>query len=128
MANILIADDESGVRVFISKVTEEMGHDIHEASNGKEALELFKKGNIDLSIIDINMPQMNGICYLESVKEIDPAAVVIMMTGMPSAETIIETIEDDGYTYITKPMEINQIKDLVLRGLAFRKKCLDEQK
>ena len=128
MANILIADDESGVRVFLSRVTKEMGHDVHEASDGKEALELFKKGNIDLSIIDINMPQMNGICYLESVKEIDPAAVVIMMTGMPSAETIIETIEDDGYTYITKPMEIEQIKDLVLRGLDFRKKCLDERK
>jgi DNA-binding NtrC family response regulator len=126
LANILIADDESGIRMFMSKIIQEMGHTVHEAANGKEALEIFKKETIDLSIIDINMPQMDGICYLERAKEIEPTAVVIMMTGLPSAETIIETIEDDGYTYIAKPLKIEQMKDLIERGLVFRKKRLEE--
>jgi DNA-binding NtrC family response regulator len=104
-----------------------MGHTSLEAADGKEALDLFQRESVDLSIIDVNMPKMNGICYLERVKEIDPRAVVIMMTGLPSAETIIETIEDDGYTYIAKPLQIEHIQDLIRRGLDFRKKRLNEK-
>ena len=64
---------------------------------------------------------------LEEVKKMDPNAVVIMMTGYPSAETIIQTIEDDGYTYIAKPIKIEQIRDLIDKGLDFRKKRLEEK-
>ena len=127
MANILIADDESGVRSFLSRLIQGMKHTTFEAGDGKEALDIFKNESIDLSLVDINMPQMNGICYLERVKEIDPKAVVIMMTGLPSAETIIETIEDDGYTYIAKPLKVDQLKDLVQRGLSFRKARLKDK-
>jgi DNA-binding NtrC family response regulator len=127
LATILIADDEPGICVLISRIIRDMGHTSFEAADGKEALDLFQRESIDLSIIDVNMPKMNGICYLERVKEIDPRAVVIMMTGLPSAETIIETIEDDGYTYIAKPLQIEQIQDLIRRGLDFRKKRLNEK-
>ena len=90
-----------------------------EAADGEEAISIFRKEPIALSFVDINMPKMDGIAYLEEVKKTDSDAVVIMMTGFPSAETIIETIEDDGYTYITKPFHIEQIQDLVIRGLDF---------
>ena len=101
-----------------------MGHTSVEANNGKEAWEKFQGQPIDLSIVDVRMPEMDGIGYLERVKQVDPHAVVIVMTGFPSAETIIETIEDDGYTYITKPLQVDQIEDLVHRGLARREERL----
>lgn len=122
MATILIADDEISIRKFLSRVVEGMGHRVLLAENGKIALNVFESESIDLSLVDVNMPDMDGIQYLEKVKEKDPDAVVIVMTGFPSAETIIETIEDDGYTYITKPLDISRVKDLITHGLEFRKK------
>jgi len=120
LANILIVDDESAVRKLLSEVVKRMGHMPIEAANGKEAYDQFRNASIDLSFLDIHMPELDGISCLETFKSIDPDAVVIVMTGYPSAETIIETIEDDGYTYIAKPLEVYQIMDLIERGLAFR--------
>ena len=124
VANILIVDDEAHIRSLLSDVVERMGHNPLEASNGQEAFEMYQKQSVDLCLVDINMPKMNGIDCLEAVKEIDPMAVIIMMTGYPSAETIIQTIEDDGYTYIAKPLDIHRVMDLIERGLKFRESRL----
>ena len=120
MANILIADDEISVRTLLCRIVKKMNHKPVDASNGREALEKFKKESIALSIVDLNMPELDGLGYLKKVKKIDPGAVVIIVTGYPSAETIVETIEDDGYTYIAKPIHVEQIKDLIEHGLASR--------
>lgn len=120
MAKILVVDDEPSIRHFLHDVIERMGHESLEAQNGKEALEFFQEHEIDLSFVDINMPKLDGIGFLEGAKEVDPNAVVIMMTGYPSAETIIQTIEDDGYTYIAKPLHLERVQDLIHRGLEFR--------
>jgi DNA-binding NtrC family response regulator len=125
LANILIVDDEAPIRRLLSDVVTRMGHTPVEAADGKKAFEKFQSESIDLSFIDIHMPEIDGIGCLERMKEIDPKAVVIMMTGYPSAETIIETIEDDGYTYIAKPLDLNRIIDLVMRGLKFREARLN---
>lgn len=128
MSTVLIADDEATIRSFLTRVVEGMGYQTILAENGKDAFEKYARNNIDLSIVDVNMPEVDGIQYLEMVKEKDPNAVVIVMTGYPSAETIIETIEDDGYTYITKPLEVSRIKDLVIHALEFRTKRLSNEK
>jgi DNA-binding NtrC family response regulator len=120
LANILIADDEAAIRKLLSEVVKKMGHTPIEAADGKEAFDKYKNESVDLSFIDIHMPEINGIDCLERVKEIDPNAVVIVMTGYPSAETIIETISDEGYTYLAKPLDVSRVMDLVERGLEFR--------
>lgn len=127
MARILVLDDEDYVRNLVSEIVQRMGHTPVEAENGKEALEKYTEGGIDLAIADIHMPEMDGITFLEETKKIDPDAVVIMMTGYPSAETIIQTVEDDGYTYIAKPIQIDRMKDLIERGLEFRRTRLNEK-
>lgn len=99
-----------------------MGHESVESINGKDALEIYTKESIDLSIVDVNMPEMDGMKFLHAVKKMDPDSVIIIMTGFPSADTILETIEDDGYTYIAKPLDLERLKDLVERGLATRGK------
>ena len=119
MATILIADDTISIRKILIRVVKELGHTPIEAVDGKDALTKFRRNSIDLSIVDVKMPQMDGLNFLKKVKEKDPKSVVIIMTGYPSAEAIIETIEDDGYTYIVKPIRISQIQDLIERGLKF---------
>ena len=117
MANILIVDDEPEIRKFLRRIITKMGYEVFEAGNGTEAVEIFNNNEVSLSFVDINMPEMDGIEYLETIKEIKSEAIVIIMTGFPSADTILKTIEDDGYTYITKPFQVEQIQDLVERGM-----------
>jgi len=128
VAKILVVDDERSVRSLLAELVKRMGHEAVKAENGKEAWEIFQNESIDLSIVDINMPEMDGITYLEEVKKSDPYAVVIMMTGYPSADTIIKTVEDDGFTYVAKPLEINHMMDIVERGLDFRESQMKGKK
>lgn len=127
MARILIADDELQVRTLLAEVISSMGHTSVEAEDGEEALRRYRTETVDLCIVDIQMPKKDGIVFLHEIKKIDPEAVVIVMTGFPSAETIIETIEDDGYTYVAKPIHINRIMDLIQRGLDFRKRRMKKE-
>ena len=127
MSKILIVDDEPGVRVFLHRVVGRMGYEVLEAPDGEAALELFNEEKIALSLVDINMPKMDGLAFLEEIKKIDQHAIVIIMTGFPSADTIIKTIEDDGYTYVTKPLQVKQIEDLVERGLELAGKWQQEE-
>jgi DNA-binding NtrC family response regulator len=117
LANILIADDEELIRSFIKRIVEGLGHKAFLAANGITALDIFKKQEIDLSFVDVRMPEMDGLTFLHEAKKINPVAVVIVITGFPSAESITETVEEQGYTYITKPLSVQQIIDLVQRGL-----------
>jgi len=121
VAKILIVDDEKDVRSFLRRAIEKIGHEVVETPDGSAALETYRDDAIDMCFVDVNMPVMDGIAFLEEVKKRDESAIVVIMTGFPSAETIIETVEDDGYTYIAKPLRLEQIKDLVERGLAARK-------
>jgi DNA-binding NtrC family response regulator len=114
----MIADDEELVRSFIKRIVEGLGHEAFLAANGKVALDIFKKQQIDLSFVDVRMPLMDGLTFLHEAKKIRPDAVVIIITGFPTAETITETVEEQGYTYITKPLSVQHIIDLIQRGLA----------
>ncbi len=118
MANILVADDEELVRSFIKRIIEGQGHKPFLAANGKTALDIFKKQHIDISFVDIRMPEMDGLTFLHEAKKINPDSVVIIITGFPSAETITETVEEEGYTYLAKPLDVQQIIDLIHAGLS----------
>ena len=126
MATILIADDVDMVRRFIRRIVEDMGHTPVEAENGEVAWIRFQKQPIDLCVVDVKMPEMDGVSFLRKAKSLDPNAVVIMVTGFPSADTITETIEEDAYTYVTKPLKVDQMRDLIERGLEYRKAQIEK--
>jgi DNA-binding NtrC family response regulator len=121
LANIMIADDVDMVRRFIRRIVEDLGHTPIEAENGEVAWQKFQRQPVDLFVVDVKMPEMDGVTFLHKVKEKDPHAVIIMVTGFPSADAITETIEDEAYTYVTKPLKVDQMRDLIERGLEFRK-------
>lgn len=127
MATLLIADDEHTIRDYLKRIAATMGHNCIEAPDGKQALEQFQSNTVDLVILDVQMPGLDGISLLHQIKAIDPNAVVIIMTGFPSAEDIINTIEDDGYTYISKPLNLEKMKDLIVHGLDHRQKLIGEE-
>lgn len=113
--NILICDDEEGVRESLNLI---LGADYNLAfaANGGEALNYLKKHNVDLVIMDIKMPQKNGLETLREIHKDRPNLKVIMVTGYQSIETAREATKHGVFEYITKPFESATVKSAVKKA------------
>jgi CheY-like chemotaxis protein len=101
--SILLVDDESHIRKFISLLLRHLGiAKIFEAKNGKEALEVYQRESPDLVMLDVNMPVMDGIETLRSLKQLNPDAVIVMLTSLANRQTIDEAVALGAANYIRK--------------------------
>jgi CheY-like chemotaxis protein len=101
--SILLVDDESHIRKFISLLLRHLGiAKIFEAPNGKEALEVYKRESPDLVMLDVNMPVMDGIETLRALKQLNPDAVIVMLTSLANRQTIDEAVALGAANYIRK--------------------------
>ena len=94
--NILIIDDEKNIREGLSASLEMEGYNTVLAENGKDGLELFAKGDIDLVITDLRMPQVTGEEVLEKIISGSPGIPVIVLTGHGSIDTAVEAMRKGG--------------------------------
>ena len=117
MAHILIAEDERDIRELIQFTLMFAGHQITQAANGAEALELAPKVKPDLIMMDVRMPKMTGTELLAEVKKFRPDLPVVLMTAFASVQTAVEAMKLGAYDYIQKPFEADEIKLLVERTL-----------
>lgn len=100
---ILLVDDEAHIRKFVGLLLKQLGSPtIIEAGNGKDAIELFTKERPDLVLLDVNMPILDGIGTLKAIMEVDPEAVVIMLTSLSSRQMIEQAAELGASNYIRK--------------------------
>ncbi|HEU17919.1 MAG TPA: response regulator [Deltaproteobacteria bacterium] len=110
MHSILIVDDDSSTRTLIADAIQAEGIEmITEVENGFQALELISKKSFDLIISDLKMPGMNGIELLHKIKEIHPAASVIIITGYPSIDVSISAMKYGAVDFLTKPFKIDDL-------------------
>lgn len=109
---VLICDDEEGVRESLKLILED-GYDLSFAATGKEAIEKTKKEPIDIVILDIKMPKMNGLEILKELKKISPGIKVIIASGYKSVETASEAIKFGASDYIIKPFETSQVLNAI---------------
>ncbi len=114
MAKILVVDDAEFLRVRISKMLSGEGHDILEAENGLKAVETYKAAKPDLVLMDITMPEMDGLSALKEIKSFDPAARVIMLTALGQESVVLEAIKTGARDFVVKPFE----KDRVLGAIS----------
>jgi len=113
---VLVADDEKIVRDFFSRLLSLRGLEVVCAEDGYKAVELAKEGNFELFFLDVKMPGMDGLETFRKIRQINPNAVVVMMTGY-IAENILEQAQKEGaYGSIRKPFDISEIKDIVDRA------------
>jgi two-component system chemotaxis response regulator CheY len=100
---ILLVDDEAHIRKFVGLLLKQLGSPtIIEAGNGKDAIEFFTKERPDLVLLDVNMPILDGIGTLKAIMEVDPEAVVIMLTSLSSRQMIEQAAELGASNYIRK--------------------------
>lgn len=120
---ILVVDDEAVIRDLCARALK--GYRVLQAAEGEEALRLFEKGGIDVILTDVMMPKMNGIDLLRRLKELEPTIVVIVMTGYAEKDIILNALKADADDFITKPLNILQLKTAVDKALD--KKALKEE-
>lgn len=121
--NVLLVDDEKDFVEMLSLRLQEAGERVTPAYNGKECLETLEKKNIDVVILDIKMPGMDGIETLREIKRKYPLAEVIMLTGHGTTETAVQGMKLGAYDYLLKPAEFEDLTSK-LEGARKRK---DEQ-
>jgi two-component system response regulator PilR (NtrC family) len=117
MANLLIVDDELGMRQFLTHLFQREGHVVRLAENGHEALAQLRKQAPDLIISDIRMPDMSGVELLRQVREILPDVEVVMMTAFANVDTAREAFLLGAYDFVQKPFDNELLKETVTRAL-----------
>jgi len=115
-ANVLIIDDELGPRESLKMILKPTCN-VYTAENGDTALELIRKNHVDLVTLDMKMPGMPGIEVLKEIKEYNSDIEVVVLTGYGNLDNAIEALKCGALDYITKPFDVNQIKEIVKEGL-----------
>jgi DNA-binding NtrC family response regulator len=118
-ATILIADDEEYIRNFMQKLFVSLGYNVVLAHDGDEAMRQFTAHHIDCVISDINMPKMDGFEFLNQIRQRDSKVPFFLMSGHYKAEEVPSTIMEDVSAIISKPFDVHEILDKVLRALPF---------
>jgi two-component system response regulator AtoC len=122
---VLIVDDESGMRHMLSVLLEREGYAIDTAEDGKQGLDKIRANQYDLVLCDIRMPEMDGLTFLESTKNLNRALPVIMMSAFGNVDTAIEAMKKGAYDYVSKPFKADEIL-LRLQRLTAQEKLMFE--
>ncbi len=112
--NILVCDDAAFMRMMIKDILTKIGYNVAgEAENGQKAVEKYNETKPDLVLMDITMPEMDGIQALKKIKEMDAGACVIMCSAMGQQAMVIEAIQSGAKDFIVKPFQAERVLEAV---------------
>ncbi len=115
---ILVVDDDTGVRESLSEFLLSLGYAVVAVENGEDALAEYGKGDFDVVMADLIMPNMDGMELLRRIREIKNNEVIfLMITGHPSISTAVEAINQGADDYITKPFHLEDVRLRISKAL-----------
>jgi len=114
---ILVIDDEKNIRLTLRDILEDDGHSVIEAGSGEDGLELLKNENVDLVLLDVRLPGMDGIEVLKGIRKIDETLDVIMISGHATVGTAVDALRIGAYDFLEKPLSLARVK-LAIRNLS----------
>jgi DNA-binding NtrC family response regulator len=117
-AAILIVDDEENLLLLLEKILSKQGYQVVTAQNSHEAIALAEKRAFQLAILDIKMFPLDGLGLLDEIKSRCPSTAVIMITAYPTVDTRTECLKKGASTYLTKPVDLQELKSTVESLLA----------
>jgi two-component system response regulator HydG len=118
--SILVVDDEAAVRNSLCDWFQKDGYDADKAADGAEALKKFSQKTYDIALLDIKMPNIDGMELQKRIKQIDPGVIVIMITAYASVDTAVEALKEGAFDYVTKPIDPDDLSRLVGRAVEQR--------
>lgn len=117
MPKILIVDDAQFMRMRCSKLLEKNGYDVIEAENGRLAVESYQANHPDAVLMDITMPEMDGLEALRQIRQFDPQARVAMLSALGQQGVVIEAIKSGAKDFIVKPFEQDRVLETLRKLL-----------
>lgn len=113
---VLIVDDEKTLARSIKLFLEEQGHEADVANDGERALELLEQTRPDLVFLDLRLPGLSGLELLRKIRAHDPSVVAVVMTAYGTIEEAVEAMKLGGFDYVTKPIDLDELKLIVERA------------
>lgn len=117
--SILIIDDEENIRTFLAMAFEEDGYEVRTTEYGREGIELLTLHHIDIVLLDLNLEDINGIEVLREIKQLEIQSEVIIITAFGDISSAVETMKLSAFDYITKPFEVEDIKNVIEKAFRF---------
>jgi len=117
LAKILVVDDERIIADSLKQGLEKEGYDVITASSGEEGLEHFMIESPDITLLDINLPRMDGIKVLDAIKKFDKDAIAIMITAYGGVDTAVRAMKLGAYDYVEKPFDLARLNIILKKAL-----------
>lgn len=117
MSKILIVDDEQGIRSVLSDVLEDENFEVVAVSQGKECLSFLEKDYCDLVVLDVWLPDINGIDLLKEIKKLLPNLPVIIISGHANIDSAAKAVELGAYDFLEKPLAIEKMINVINNAL-----------
>ena len=127
-ARILIIDDELSIRLTLAEILKNDGYEVMIAENGQVALDMISHHVFDLALIDINLGDMKGTEVLSAMREKSLDTVAIILTAHASLKTAVDALRDGAYDYLFKPCQVDELREVIKKGLLKRQHSLRQQK
>jgi DNA-binding NtrC family response regulator len=120
MHRVLVVDDDIVLQNSVREALVYHSFQVDVASNGKEALNAIYKDKYDLVVMDVNMPEMDGISALTEIKKVDPSVIVIILTAYSNVSDAVRVVKEGAYNYLEKPISSENLVALIKRALKAR--------
>ena len=118
MAKILIVDDAEFLRVRLNKILDTEGYEVLQAENGCKAVAAYKDSHPDVVLMDVTMPEMDGLAALKEIIGFDSKARVIMLTALGQESVVLEAVKSGARDFIVKPFEHERVMKAITKLLA----------
>ncbi|MFC1822494.1 sigma-54-dependent transcriptional regulator [Thermodesulfobacteriota bacterium] len=122
---ILVVDDEAAMREALKDWLMEDGYEVGMAANGEDAIEMAKKKDWEVVLLDLKMPGMDGIDTLRVLKEISPDSEILMMTAYATVDTAVQAMKEGAFDYLVKPFDPDQVEILIKKIVAHKELVLE---
>ena len=120
MHRVLVVDDDKVLQNSVKEAHLFHNFTVDVANNGKEALLAVYKEKYDLVVMDVNMPEMDGISALTEIKKVDPSVIVIILTAYSNVSDAVKVVKEGAYNYLEKPISSENLVALIKRALKAR--------
>ena len=118
MAKILIVDDAEFLRVRLNKILDTEGYEVFQAENGVKAVATYKEKHPDVVLMDVTMPEMDGLTALKEIVSFDSQAKVVMLTALGQESVVLEAVKSGARDFIVKPFEHDRVMKAISKLLS----------
>ncbi len=124
---VLVIDDDEDICLYLKEFLTREGYRVTTISKPLDALPEIREGRHQIVLLDVRMPEMDGVELLREIRAIDSDVCVIIMTAYPSVESAVDTMKSDAFDYLRKPFELEQLRAVIQRAVREKGLMIDAE-